>query len=330
MAVSSRRQRNASASAESASPVLVMAGPTASGKSALALAVAEAFEGTIINADSVQVYAELRILSNRPSVEDEARAPHRLFGTLAASDECSAARWCALALAEISAAHDGGRLPIIVGGTGLYLKALLEGLSPIPDVPAELRSRLKQRLCEEGSAALHAELARRDPAAAKRLKPKDSQRVVRALEVLDATGSSITEFQLHSKVAPPDHLRFMTILLQPPRVELYRRCDSRMAGMVEAGAIDEVGRLRAADLDPGLPIMKALGVVEFGSYLDGLAPLERALTEAQQATRRYAKRQTTWFRTQIITNLVIDTQDSESSKEKIFSFIRQNMLTAVG
>ena len=308
-------------------PVLLLAGPTASGKSAFALTVAEKLDGTIINADSMQVYSELRILSNRPSAEDEARAPHRLFGVLSATDECSAARWCALALTEISAAHDAGRLPILVGGTGLYLKALLEGLSPIPDVPAELRSHLKQRLAEEGSVALHAELVRRDPATANRLEPEDSQRVMRALEVLDATGSSISEFQARSKAAPPSHLVFSTVLLQPPRDELYARCDSRLARMMEAGAIDEVRRLRAANLDPGLPIMKALGVVEIGSYLDGLISLERALKDAQQATRRYAKRQTTWFRTQIIADLLIETQDSERFEEIFFSFIRQRVLT---
>jgi tRNA dimethylallyltransferase len=327
MSVSKTRQRNAPESAELAFPVLLLAGPTASGKSAVALSVAEKLDGTIINADSVQVYRELRILSNRPSAADEARVRHRLFGVFSATDECSAARWCALALTEIAAAHEAGRLPIVVGGTGLYLKTLLEGLSPIPDVPAEIRSHLKRRLAEEGSAALHAELVRRDPATANRLEPEDSQRVMRALEVLDATGSSITDFQAQSKAGPPSHLLFSTVLLQPSRDVLYARCDSRLARMIEAGAIDEVRRLQTAGLDPGLPIMKALGVVEIGSYLDGLMPLERALKEAQQATRRYAKRQTTWFRTQIIADLVSNAQDSERFEEEIFSFIRQKMLT---
>ncbi len=327
MSVSKTRQHSVSKGAELAFPVLLLAGPTASGKSALALAIAEKLDGTIINADSMQVYRELRILSNRPSAADEALVPHRLFGVLSATDECSAARWCALALTEIAVAHDAGRLPIVVGGTGLYLKALLEGLSPIPDAPAGLRSNLKRRLAEEGSVALHAELTRRDPTAANRLEPEDSQRVMRALEVLDATGRSITEFQAHSKVAPPSHLSFSTVLLRPPRDRLYARCESRLARMMEAGAIEEVRRLRTADLESGLPIMKALGVVEIGLFLDGLMPLERALKEAQQATRRYAKRQTTWFRTQIIADLVIETQDSESSEEQIFSFIRQKMLT---
>ena len=327
MSGSNTRRQDAYGSAKSPLPVLVVAGPTASGKSALAAKIAQAFDGTIINADSVQVYEDLRILSNRPSPQDEGLVPHRLFGVFAAADECSAARWCELALREISAAHDAGRLPVVVGGTGLYLKVLVEGLSSIPDVAAEIRQRLKQRLVGEGSAALHAELAGRDPAAASRLAPGDSQRVMRALEVFEATGSSITEFQAQSRAIPPTHLQFMTILLRPPRGALYARCDDRLARTLELGAVDEVRRLRRAGHDPGLPIMKALGVVEFGAYLDGRVPLEQALNDAQQATRRYAKRQTTWFRTQIIADFVIETEYSESNCEKIFAFIRQNVLT---
>lgn len=307
--------------------VVVVAGPTASGKSGLALAVADAFSGTVINADSVQVYKELRILSNRPSPSDEARSPHRLFGTFDAAEQCSVANWRNLAITEISAAHAENRLPIVVGGTGLYLKALIEGLSWMPLISPETRLHLKRRLVEEGSAALHTELMVRDPTAAKRLEPGDSQRVMRALEVLEATGHSITEFQMRSKAEPPVGLHFATILLRPPRDRLYKRCDERLANMVKVGVVAEVRHFLRGSPDPELPVMKALGLTEFGAYIKGLKPLDQALNEAQQATRRYAKRQMTWFRTQIIADFVINEQYSERINEKIFSFIRQNMLT---
>jgi tRNA dimethylallyltransferase len=322
-------QRDISAGTDLKRTVLVVAGPTASGKSALALAVAEEFGRTVINADSMQVYRELRILTNRPLPEHEARAPHRLFGVLCAAEKCSAARWRALALAEIADAHEGSLGPIVVGGTGLYLKALIDGLSPIPDIPLELRSHLRLRLTEGGSAALHEELSRRDQTAAERFQPGDSQRVLRALEVLETTGRSITEFQESFKAAPPPGLRFVTILLQPQREPLYAKCDSRLVSMIEAGVIDEVRDLRNAGLDLNLPIMKALGVTEFGTYLDGQKSLEQALQDAQQATRRYAKRQTTWFGTQIIADFIIVTQYSERIRDEIFAFIRQKVLTAV-
>ncbi len=312
----------------STQPVLIVAGPTASGKSALALAVAEAFDGTIINADSMQVYRELRILSARPSPADEARAPHRLYGVLSAAERCSAGRWRAMALAEIAAAHAAGRLPVVCGGTGLYLKALAEGLSPMPHVPAEIRARLSARLRAEGAAALHAELAARDPDTAGRTKPTDSQRILRALEVLEATGRSLADWQAGPADAPPPGLRIATILLAPPRAALYAACDRRLAEMVTAGALDEVRQLNATGLDPSLPAMKAVGVREFGEYLAGNCDLQAALAAARQATRRYAKRQMTWFRHQIVADLTLDAQFSESLLSKIFAFIRQKLLTA--
>ena len=321
-------QRDNRAGTESKRTVLVVAGPTASGKSALALAVAEEFGGTVINADSMQVYRELRILSNRPTPEQEARAPHRLFGILSATEMCSAAHWRALALAEIAAAHNAGHVPIVTGGTGLYLKALIEGLSPIPDIPLDLRSELRRRLAEEGSAMLHEELSRRDPTAAGRLQPGDSQRVLRALEVFETTGRSITEFHGRFKAAPPPGLRFATILLRPPRDRLYAECDRRLANMVEAGVVEEIRRLRNAGLDPELPIMKALGMTEFGAHLDGHRSMEQVLKDAQQATRHYAKRQTTWFKNQNIADFYLDEQYSQRNDAKIFAFIRQKVLTA--
>jgi len=307
--------------------VLVVAGPTASGKSALALTVAEKFGGMVINADSVQVYRELKILSNRPTREQEARAPHRLFGNLSATEVCSAAHWRTLALAEISAAHEAGHVPVVTGGTGLYLKALIEGLSPMPDIPLDLRRALKRRLVVEGSTVLHKELYRYDPIVAVRIQPRDSQRVLRALEVFQATGCSITKFQKHFKAAPPPGLHFAIILFQPPRDQLYAMCDSRLVSMVEAGVVEEIRRLRSVGLDPDLPIMKALGVTEFGAHIDGHRSMQEALSDAQRSTRRYAKRQTTWFKNQNIADFYINTQYSESINEKIFSFIRQKMLT---
>ena len=308
-------------------PVIIVAGPTACGKSALALDIAEQFGGTVINADSMQVYSELRVLTARPPPGDEARAPHRLYGILPAASSCSAARWREMALAEIAEAHDAGRLPVVCGGTGLYLKALVEGLSPMPDVPAAIRGRLKARLAELGAGALHADLSERDPEMAGRLKPGDGQRILRALEVLEATGLSLADWQAGEAEAPPAGLRFPAILLAPPRDALYAACDARFLAMLECGALDEVRRFTALALDPGLPAMKALGLRELAAHLAGDYGLDQAVALAQQSTRRYAKRQTTWFKHQIVADMTIDTQYSECLTAKIFAFISKNMLT---
>ena len=313
---------------EATQPVLIVAGPTASGKSALALAVAAEFNGVVINADSMQVYRELRILTARPSPEDEARAPHRLYGVLSAAERCSAGRWRDMALAEIAAARGAGRLAIVCGGTGLYLRALVEGLSPIPDIPAAIRAPLMARLQAEGAAALHAELGARDPGLAARLDPGDSQRILRALEVLDATGRSLADWQAGPPEGPPHRLRFATLLLMPPRDALYAACDRRLGEMLTAGALDEVRQLNAMGLAPSLPAMRAVGVREFSDFLAGNCDLQAALAAARQATRRYAKRQMTWFRHQIVADVTLNAQFSESLLPEIFAFIRQNMLTA--
>jgi len=313
---------------EETQPVLIVAGPTASGKSALALALAVEFDGVVINADSMQVYRELRILSARPSPKDEALAPHRLYGVLSAATRCSAGRWRDMALAEIGAAHDAGRLPVVCGGTGLYLKALAEGLSPMPDIPTEVRDRLTVRLKAEGAPALHAELAARDPFIAERLEAKDGQRILRALEILDATGRSLADWQAGPTEPPPRHLQFVTIHLMPPREALYAACDERLAAMLTDGALDEVRQLNAMGLDPSLPAMKAVGVRELSNFLAEICDLQTALAAGQQATRRYAKRQMTWFRHQIVADLLLEKQFSESLLPEIFSFIRQKLLTA--
>ncbi len=307
--------------------MLIVAGPTASGKSSLALDIAREFNGVVINADSMQVYAELRVLTARPSPRDEARAPHRLYGMIPASESCSAARWRELALAEIESAAANGKLAVVCGGTGLYLRALCQGLSPVPGIPPDIRARLAARLAAQGPAALHGELAARDPEMAARLEPADGQRIARALEVLEATGRSLAAWQEEDTQGAPAGLRFSTILLAPPRAALYAACDARLAAMVEQGALEEVVALTSLGLDPGLPAMKALGLREFAAHLAGDRGLEEALEEARQATRRYVKRQMTWFRHQIVADLTITTQYSESISPKIFAFIRQNVLT---
>lgn len=308
-------------------PVLFIVGPTASGKSGLALAAAREFNGVVINADSMQIYRELRVLTARPTEEDETLAPHRLYGVLPASEVCSAGLWRDMALGEIERAAKAGKLPILCGGTGLYIKALMQGLSPMPEVPDGIRQMVRARLKAEGAEALHRDLAARDPDMAARLEPGDSQRILRALEVLEATGRSLALWQTAPADGPPARLRFLTILLSPPREWLYGRCEGRLRTMLEEGAVEEVRRLTAMGLAADLPAMKALGVKEIGEYLAGNRDLEDALAAAQQATRNYAKRQMTWFRHQIIADKVIEEQFSESLLPEIFAFIRHFLLT---
>ena len=314
-------------------PVIVMAGPTASGKSALALAVARAFDGVIINADSMQVYRELRILTARPDAAAMAALPHRLYGCLSGEEACSAGRWRSLAVQEIVAATRSGRLPLVVGGTGLYLRALARGLAPVPPVPAAVRAAARQRHAALGGAAFHAALAARDPVMAARLHPSDSQRLVRAWEVLEATGRSLADWQATSDAAAQKGpaLKLLQFVLLPPRDQLYAACDARLEAMVAAGALEEVRELLALGLDPALPVMKVLGVPELARHLRGELTLEAALAAAQQATRRYAKRQLTWLRGQVLGNdmmvNVIYEQYSESLNPNIFKIIRGFLLT---
>ena len=278
--------------------VLVVTGPTASGKSGLALALARRLNGVVVNADSMQVYRELSILTARPGPEALAAAPHRLYGELAATDVCSAARWRELALTEIAACHRSERLPVVCGGTGLYLRALMEGLSELPEIPPELRAAGRERLERLGPAALHADLARRDPETAARLEPGDRQRILRAWEVLEASGRPLSDWRRDSG-SPPPGLSFSTLLLDPPRPALYAACDDRFDDMLAAGALDEARSLTTQALDPALPLLKALGVLELRRHLAGELSLSAAADLARQSTRRYAKRQVTWFRHQV-------------------------------
>lgn len=282
-------------------PVIVIGGPTASGKSGLALAIAERLDGVVINGDASQVYRDLRVLTARPTEAEERRVPHRLYGFLDATEQCSAGRWQALALAEIAAAHAAGKRAIVVGGTGLYLRALIEGIAPIPDIPADIRARIRARYAELGGEKIHAELAARDPVMAARLEPADGQRLMRAWEVLEATGRSLAEWQ-DEPVEVPD-LPFTMIVLMPPRDDIYAACDKRLEAMIAEGVLDEVAalmkRAESENLDPRLPVLKAVGYPELAAHLASRTTLEEAIAAAQQQTRRYAKRQMTWFRHQL-------------------------------
>jgi tRNA dimethylallyltransferase len=291
----------------------------------LALALADALGGTIINADSLQCYRDLRILTARPDEAAEERVPHRLYGFLDAGERGTAAHWRALALDEIAAATKSGRLPMVVGGTGLYLRALKEGLAPIPEIPAEIRSAAVKLYRELGGAAFRERLAQLDPAGARRLHPRDKQRLTRSFEVVRATGVAIGDWQKQ----PLPHVthRFATILVAPPRDRLYAACDARFMRMIEAGALDEAARIAARGLDPELPVMKALGLPELLSHLRGETPLGAAITAAQHATRRYAKRQMTWFRHQVTPDLILESQFSESLLQCSRHFIDQFLLT---
>jgi tRNA dimethylallyltransferase len=278
---------------------ILIAGPTASGKSALALALAERFGGTVINADSMQVYRDLRVLTARPTPEEEARVPHRLYGHVDASENYSAGRWCVDAEKALAEARAAGRLPVFVGGTGLYFKALTTGLAAIPPVPVEIRSAFRARLAAEGVAALYAELARRDPVTAKRLMPRDRSRILRALEVVEATGRSLGDW--HREGLPPvvDAGRAVKVFLTPDRKALVARIERRFEAMLSAGALAEVRVLDARGLPEQLPAMKAHGVPWLRRHLHGEITLAEAAAGAVMDTRRYAKRQVTWFRNQM-------------------------------
>jgi tRNA dimethylallyltransferase len=278
--------------------IWLIAGPTASGKSSLALRLAEAADAEIVNADSMQLYRDLRVLTARPSVEDEARAPHHLFGSVDAAEGWSVGRWlraAAALLAELTAAH---RPVVFVGGTGLYFRALTQGLAHIPPVPAGVRREAEADYELMGESAFRGRLGAYDPAAAARIAEGDRQRLVRAWEVYAATGTPISDWQQSGHpVLTGDAWR--AVALEPPRAALYGRCDDRLEAMVAKGAVLEVAALVARDLDPSLPAMKAVGVREFAAYVRGEAELEETLATAQRETRRYAKRQLTWMRGQM-------------------------------
>lgn len=281
------------------SKAVLIAGPTASGKSALALELALNAGGIVINADSMQIYRDLRTITARPTPDEEVRVPHRLYGHVDAAVNFSAGAWVTDAAQMLGEAQAEGRLPIFIGGTGLYFKALTAGLSVVPPIPAEVREEVRARLEENGVEALHAELARRDSRAAERLNLRDRTRIARALEVIEATGRSLLDW--HHEGQPPllPKDSFRAVFLAPERDELYARIDARFDAMLGTGALAEVERLAARHLDPLLPAMKAHGVPALIRHLRGELNLEEAAIIGRADTRHYAKRQFTWFRHQL-------------------------------
>lgn len=307
-------------------PIVVVAGPTASGKSTLATRVAETFGGEVVNADSMQIYRELEILTARPGPEDLARAPHHLYGSRSIAEPCSVAAWLDLAVQVIHEIHRRGRIPVVCGGTGFYIRALLEGISAIPDIPEVTRAEARARHAALGGAGFRQALSERDPVTAARLVDGDTQRLIRAWEVVEATGRSLADWQADGQ-RPVIDLQPCTMALLPERGALYATCDRRFLEMVCAGGLDEARRVDALGFDPTLPGMKALGLPELRSHIRGEISLDEGTERAQRATRRYAKRQMTWFRHQFIPKIPIHAQFSKRLEGEIFSKIRELLLT---
>lgn len=280
-------------------PLALIAGPTASGKSDLAVALALALkdsgrDAVVINADSAQVYADLAVLSARPDAAEMKEVAHRLFGAWDGAASCSAADWAQAARREIAQAHDSGAVPILVGGTGLYIRTLLDGIAPVPEIAPAIRAEVRALPTAEAYAAL----VREDPDRAAALSPNDSARIARALEVVRSTGAPLAHWQARREGGIADAVTLHPAILLPPRAALYERCDRRFARMIERGAVEEVRALLARNLDPALPVMKAIGVPDLAAFLRGESTLDEAAQAASQATRNYAKRQYTWMRHQ--------------------------------
>lgn len=278
---------------------MLIAGPTASGKSALAVELARRFGGVVVNADSMQVYRDLSIITARPTSEEMGEVPHRLYGHIDGAVNHSAAAYAAEVSTLLQELAGQGSLPVLVGGTGLYFKALTEGLSEIPPVPEEVRVAFRAWAAQRGTGDLHAELAGRDPEMAARLRPSDRLRVMRALEVLEATGRSLASFQGARRPGPLAGQSLLKLFLAPERELVRARIDARFDVMMAQGALDEVAALRERRLDPLLPVMRAHGVPGLIAHLDGALSLDEAVARGKADTRAYAKRQMTWFRHQM-------------------------------
>ena len=291
--------------------IWLIAGPTASGKSALALRLAQEIGAEIVNGDALQLYADLRLLTARPSLEEEAQAPHHLFGTVDAADGWSVGRWQRAATSALGEIAERGRPAVVVGGTGLYFRALTHGLADVPQTPAEVRRASAADFDALGEAAFRDRLAQVDPAAEARISPADRQRLSRAWEVYAATGTSLSDWQARTDPAL-EPASWNAVALEPPRAALYDRCDVRLKNMIDLGALDEVAALAARRLDTALPAMKAVGYRELAAYLRGETSLAEGLEAAQRETRRYAKRQSTWLRGQMADWPRIEAVDHES------------------
>lgn len=304
-----------------AGKAILIAGATASGKSQLALALARRIGGTVINADSMQVYRELRVLTARPSPDDERLVPHLLYGHVSAGEAYSVARWLEELRGALAEVRGAGGIPIIVGGTGLFFTAACEGLADIPPIPAPVRARVRAALAAEGVPALHAALSRLDPVMADRLRASDAQRVARALEVIEGTGQSLAVWQARgaAPVVPLDTA--YAFVLSLPRKELYARIDARFAAMIEAGALEEARRFAGCGFDRDVPAQKALGLRPLIEAAGGRLELAEAVTQGQIQSRQYAKRQLTWFRNKMISWNTVDAQYLERSIEEIFSIM---------
>lgn len=302
-------------------PILI-AGPTASGKSGLALGLAERLGGVVINADSMQVYAELRILTARPTDDDERRAPHALYGFVPAREAYSTGRYVKDAKAALDAARAQGLRPIFVGGTGLYFKALLEGLSPVPQVDEAVRAHWRAEAERVGAEALHAVLAARDAEMATRLKSADTQRIVRALEVLESSGRSLAYWQSQPGEPVIDGASAHCFVMLPDRATLHARADARFERMVDNGALEEAARLAALQLDKDLPAMRAIGVAPMIAAARGDLGIEDAIAQGQAETRQYIKRQETWLRRNMIAWNNVFEQEIEKSIASAVTFIQ--------
>ena len=307
------------------STVILIAGPTASGKSALALALATKLRGVIINADSMQVYHDLRIITARPAPDEEKRVPHRLYGHVDAAENYSVGRWFGEAAAALADTFGQGRPAIVTGGTGLYFSTLTRGIAAVPPIPVEIRRAVRNRLTAEGVAALHEELRKCDPATAARLKPGDRARITRALEVVLATGRSLTQWQEDNMPARLDLAAAAKVFLMPNRDELGLRIDARFDAMMAAGALEEVRALAARNLDTNLPAMKAHGVPWLIRHLKGEIAMAEAVTQAKRDTRRYTKRQATWFRNQLPQFEWAEPQHAATAVEAQLRRLRQSL-----
>ncbi len=275
--------------------IVLIGGPTASGKSALALRLAREKNGNVINADAMQVYAELPVLTAQPGIKDKAEISHLLYEVMDPSESSSAGKWLALARTAIAKTRAEGRIPIVVGGTGLYFEALTKGLADIPSVPDNVRNEAQRLYADWGEEKFRSALARRDPDSAARIASNDKQRLIRAFEVVEHTGKTLGDWHKSGGASGAENAVERRLVL-PPRDKLYEACDRRFRNMIDGGALDEVRRLLERNLSPDLPAMKILGVREIAAFLRKEMSLEDAVSKAQQHTRNYAKRQMTWFR----------------------------------